>query len=84
MVSGLTAVLAGPAALGIPVTDCRYAPGVALVTGHAKEGGVGPDWAALARSGLTLVAYMGVPQVDGVAAALFLHFLPPDRLRPTN
>lgn len=78
VVSGLTAGLAGPAALGIPVTDRRYAPGVALVTGHAKEGGVGPDWAALARSGLTLVVYMGVSQVDGVAAALLSAGLPPE------
>ena len=84
VVSGLTAGLAGHAALGIPVTDRRYAPGVALVTGHAKEGCVGPDWAALARSGVTLVVYMGVSQVDGLAAALFLHFPPPDRLQPTN
>ncbi|MCE2660232.1 MAG: uroporphyrinogen-III C-methyltransferase, partial [Rubrivivax sp.] len=69
VVSGLTAGIAGPAALGIPVTDRRCAPGVALIAGHpqALPGGdgadtaegagaaAGPDWAALARSGLTLV-----------------------------
>ena len=70
VVSGLTAGIAGPAAIGIPVTDRRHAPGVALVTGHAKDGGPGPDWAALARSGLTLVVYMGVARVDGVVPAL--------------
>lgn len=70
VISGLTAGLAGPSALGIPVTDRRHAPGVALVTGHAQDGGAGPDWAALARSGLTLVVYMGVARADGVVAAL--------------
>lgn len=70
VVSGLTAGIAGPAAVGIPVTDRRHAAGVALVTGHAQEGGAGPDWAALARSGLTLVVYMGVARADGVVRAL--------------
>jgi uroporphyrin-III C-methyltransferase len=70
VVGGLTAGIAGPAAAGIAVTDRRHAPGVALVTGHAREGGSGPDWAALARSGLTLVVYMGVAQADAITQAL--------------
>lgn len=70
VVNGLTAGIAGPAAAGIPVTDRRCAPGVALVTGHAQEGGAGPDWAALARSGLTLVVYMGMARCSAVAEAL--------------
>ena len=70
VVSGLTSGLAGPAAIGIPVTDRRHAPGVALVTGHNGEGGRSPDWAALARSGLTLVIYMGVARSTDIVAAL--------------
>lgn len=70
VVSGLTSGIAGPAAVGIPVTDRRDAPGVAFVTGHAQDGGGGPDWAALARSGLTLVVYMGVARADAVTRAL--------------
>ncbi len=70
VVPGLTAGLAGPAAIGVPVTDRRHAPGVALVTGHAREGGVEPDWAALVRSGLTLVIYMGVARCAELAARL--------------
>ena len=73
VVSGLTAGIAGPAALGIPVTDRRHAPGVALVTGHAKDGGAGPDWAALARCGLTLVVYMGVARAEALAHELQTH-----------
>lgn len=70
VISGLTAGIAGPAAIGLPVTDRRHAPGVALVTGHTKDGGAGPDWAALARSGLTIVVYMGVTHVDQIAQRL--------------
>ena len=70
VVSGLTAGLAGPASIGIPVTDRRCSPGVALVTGHAKDGGPGVDWSALARSGLTLVIYMGVSRLPEIVRAL--------------
>jgi uroporphyrin-III C-methyltransferase len=70
VISGLTSGIAGPAAVGIPVTDRRCAAGVALVTGHAQDGGRAPDWAALARSGLTLVVYMGVSRADAVTRAL--------------
>lgn len=70
VVGGLTAGIAGPAAIGIPVTDRRHAPGVALVTGHAQDGSAGPDWAALARSGLTLVIYMGVARLAATVRAL--------------
>lgn len=73
VLGGLTAGIAGPAAIGIPVTDRRYACGVALVTGHAREGAgsdPGPDWAALARCGLTLVIYMGVARCAEIVQAL--------------
>ena len=70
IVSGLTSGLAGPAAIGIPVTDRRCSPGVALVTGHNGEGRPQPNWAALAQSGLTLVIYMGVARVETIVAAL--------------
>ena len=68
VINGLTAGIAAPAAIGIPVTDRRFTQGVALVTGHGSEHE--PDWAALARSGLTLVIYMGVARVQGLIDAL--------------
>jgi uroporphyrin-III C-methyltransferase len=77
VVSGLTAGIAGPAAVGIPVTDRRFAPGVALVTGHARDGGNGPDWAALVRSRLTLVVYMGVSKAGDIVTALLDAGMPP-------
>lgn len=70
VLNGLSAGLAGPSSVGIAVTDRRCAPGVALVTGHNGEGGRAPDWAALARSGLTLVIYMGVSRCHEIVAAL--------------
>lgn len=70
VINGLTAGIAAPAAVGIPVTDRRHAQGVVLVTGHAQPGGREPDWAALARSGLTLVVYMGVARLAHIVQAL--------------
>jgi uroporphyrin-III C-methyltransferase len=76
VIPGITAGIAAPAAAGIPVTDRRHAPGVALVTGHGREGGRGPDWAALARSGLTIVIYMGLARCAELAAELQAAGLP--------
>lgn len=70
VVSGLTSGIAGPAAVGIPVTDRRHSAGVVLVTGHPGEGRDEPDWALLARTGLTLVIYMGVARCAHIAASL--------------
>ncbi|MEO7246163.1 MAG: uroporphyrinogen-III C-methyltransferase [Rubrivivax sp.] len=70
VVGGLTAGIAGPAAIGVAVTDRRHSRGVALVTGHTGSAGSEPDWAALARCGLTLVIYMGVSRIDAIVAAL--------------
>ncbi len=70
VVSGLTAGIAGPAAMGVPVTDRRHSRGVALVTGHTGTPDGDPDWAALARCGLTLVIYMGVMRLQTIVDAL--------------
>jgi len=72
VVSGLTAGLAVPAAIGIPVTHRQYAHGVILVTGHTRCGGE-PDWAALARLRMTLVIYMGLSRIESIAAQLIAH-----------
>lgn len=80
VVSGITAGLAAAAALGVPWTHRDHAQGVMLVTGHAREGGAGPDWAALgaaAAQGLTLVVYMGMRRLDTLQAGL-LAALPAD------
>ena len=62
VISGVTAGIAAPATLGIPVTHRDVARGVSLVTGHSSNG-VAPDWAALAAGATTLVIYMGLRRV---------------------
>lgn len=79
VVPGITAGIAAPAEAGIPVTDRRWAQGVLLVTGHAQPGSVGPDWAQLAqtaRSGITLVIYMGITHCADITTALMAAGLP--------
>jgi uroporphyrin-III C-methyltransferase len=69
VVHGVTAGIAAPGALGIAVTHRLHTHGVALVTA-ATRAGDRPDWAALARSGLTLVIYMGLARVEALQREL--------------
>jgi len=78
VVPGLTAGIAVPAAVGIPVTHRAHCHGVTLVTGHGSDSGGEPDWAALARTGTTLVIYMGLGRLLNIAARLIAAGLPPD------
>ena len=69
VISGVTAGIAVPAALGIPVTHRGLATGVTFVTGHTEKGG-GPNWRALAATGTTLVIYMGITNLHAICAGL--------------
>ena len=64
VVNGITAGLAALTSLNVPLTHRDAAHGVVFVTGHAKPGDAGTDWALLsstaAKAKLTLVIYMGV------------------------
>jgi uroporphyrinogen III methyltransferase/synthase len=80
IVPGVTAGVAAAAYAGIPVTHRGRASAVALVTGHtraddpredlAEEGEPALDWPALAAFPGTLVFYMGVRALQGIAGAL--------------
>ena len=70
VVPGVTSGIAAPQAIGIPVSDRRHAQGVIFVTGHAQQDRDEPDWAALARTGMTLVIYMGVAHCARIATRL--------------
>lgn len=70
VVSGVTGAVAAAQALGVSLTHRDCAHGVAFVTGHPAPGGAEPDWAALARSGLTLAIYMGVARAATIRDAL--------------
>jgi len=71
VVNGITSGLGAAASLGIGWTDRRaHAQGVLLVTGHTGRDCKGQDWDAVARvaaTGVTLVIYMGIAQVDAIA-----------------
>ena len=69
VINGITTGIAAPAALGIPVTHRALTHGVTLVTGHTRDGSA-PDWSALARSGTTLVIYMGMANLTSIASGL--------------
>lgn len=81
VINGITAGLAAVTSLGVPLTHREHAHGVVFVTGHARPGDAGCDWAALAASAaqarLTLVIYMGVTGAqhiqDGLLRGLPAH-----------
>jgi uroporphyrin-III C-methyltransferase len=71
VISGITAGLAAPTSLGIPITHRDYCHGAIFVTGHAGEAATTqPNWAALAATGLPLVIYMGVARAPEITRAL--------------
>ena len=67
IVPGVTSGIAGPAALGIPVTHRGLAHGVTFLTGHE---GPDHDWSALVRFGGTLVIYMGFKNLERIVSSL--------------
>jgi uroporphyrin-III C-methyltransferase len=67
VINGITAGLAAPTALGIPLTHRDVCHGAILVTGHAGEDAkTAPNWQALAATGLPLVIYMGVSRCESI------------------
>lgn len=69
VVNGITSGLAAASSAGVPLTQRGVAQGVVFVTAHAAAAH-DPDWAALARSRMTLVIYMGVARCGAVQDAL--------------
>jgi uroporphyrin-III C-methyltransferase len=78
VVPGITSGMAAATAVGVSLTHRDASPGVVFVTGHEKDGASRVEWAALARSGLTLVIYMGVANAARIAQALIDGGLAPD------
>jgi uroporphyrinogen III methyltransferase/synthase len=79
VVPGVTAGVAAPAYAGIPVTHRDEASAVAFVTAHEDPSKPEStlDWPALAAFPGTLVFYMGVKTLAGVASNLIEHGRPP-------
>lgn len=75
IVPGISSVLAGPQAAGIPLTHREHASSLTVVTGHEdpSKPDSALDWDALARTvarGGTLVILMGVGRLPDNVAAL--------------
>ena len=72
VINGITSGLAAPSSLGIPLTHRDVCHGAIFVTGHSGDGGedAGPNWRALAATGLPLVIYMGIAQCEFIQAEL--------------
>lgn len=79
VVPGVSAGLAAPAAAGIPLTHRGVSSAVTFVTGHDEAGGLpeGVDWAALARAGGTIAAFMALTRLDAIALRLLAAGRPP-------
>jgi uroporphyrin-III C-methyltransferase/precorrin-2 dehydrogenase/sirohydrochlorin ferrochelatase len=78
VVPGVTSAVAVPELVGVPATHRGLSQGFTVVSGHAAPGDPGSqlDWAALARSGTTLVLLMAVDTLPAIAEALLAGGLP--------
>ena len=79
VVPGVTAGVAAPAYVGIPVTHRLAGSSVTFVTGHEEidKARPGVDWQGLARSSDGLVIYMGLHNLRRICEELMLGGLPP-------
>ena len=78
VVPGVTAGIAAAAYAGIPVTHRGLATSVTFVTGHEDPGKASTqtNWNALAKSGGTIVLYMGVKTLPAISEALIAGGMP--------
>jgi len=72
VVPGVTAGIAVPAYVGIPVTHRQAGSSITFVTGHEEidKSRPGVDWRALARASDGLVVYMGLHNLERICEEL--------------
>lgn len=80
MVPGITAGIAAPMYAGVPVTHRGLSTSVTFVTGHEDPAKphTQTNWSALAKSGGTIVLYMGVKTLANITNALMEGGMPPE------
>lgn len=78
VVPGITSASGIAAELGIPLTHRGVANSVRFLTGHSRKGGSDPLFVAenAADPDATLVVYMGLSTLPGLATKLMAHGLP--------
>lgn len=67
---GITSAFGALAVAGIPATLRGVNKAIILATGHGAGTADDLDWAALAKTGQPIVVYMGMRNLDRIAAAL--------------
>lgn len=79
VVPGVTSSIAAPELAGVPVTHRGLAQGFTVVSGHVAPGDPRStvDWAALARTGTTLVVLMGVHTLRRICTRLLADGMAP-------
>ncbi|RSX50076.1 uroporphyrinogen-III C-methyltransferase [Bifidobacterium callimiconis] len=78
IVPGITSAIAGPAAVGIPVTHRDYASSFHVIAGHRKREGHELDWDNIAHMEGTLVFLMGMESLDRITGNLIANGKPAD------
>jgi uroporphyrin-III C-methyltransferase len=76
VVPGVTAGLSGLASACIPATMRGVNQAIILATGHGPDEEGAMDWSALARTRQPIVLYMGLRNLETIAAALMRGGLP--------
>jgi len=78
VVPGITAGIGAPAYAGIPVTHRGLSTSVTFVTGHEdpSKPHSQTNWSALAKSGGTIVLYMGTKTLKTIASTLIREGMP--------
>jgi uroporphyrin-III C-methyltransferase len=76
IIPGITSGLAALTVASIPATLRGVSQALILVTGHCGDGEDAIDWGALARTRQPIVLYMGLRNLESIAAALIAGGLP--------
>ncbi len=80
VVPGVTSAVAAPAYAGIPITHRSFCSSVSFITGHEDptKAESSLNWEAFARSGSTLVFFMGVKNLPHITENLMRAGMPGD------
>lgn len=80
VIPGVTSATAGPALAGVPLTATTGAVGFTVVSGHLDPDTAGNrlDWAAVARSGTSIVVLMGMRNLSAIVTRLVEDGVPAD------